>query len=119
MFVFQFIRYYIRLMKYYLLLAIFFAAACNSEANNQQQLQLANLEGQLPKAEQDLLEAKKKQLSFLKLGRDKSEDQRKRFLDSLYASDGYKQLRLSYKQDRVDSIKKAIAAQKERMQQAK
>lgn len=117
MFVFQFIRYYIRLMKYYLLLAIFFAAACNSEANNQQQL--ANLEGQLPQAEQDLLEAKKKQLSFLKLGRDKSEDQRKRFLDSLYASDGYKQLRLSYKQDRVDSIKKAIAAQKERMQQAK
>ena len=105
-------------MKYYLLLAIFFAAACNSEADKQQQ-QLANLEGQLPQAEQDLLEAKKKQLTFLKLGRDKSEDQRKRFLDSLYASDGYKQLRLSYKQDRVDSIKKAIAAQKEMMQQAK
>src|SRR6478752_9857058 len=110
MFVFQFIRYYFRIMKYYLLLAIFFAAACNSEADKQQQ-QLANLEGQLPQAEQDLLEAKKKQLTFLKLGRDKSEDQRKRFLDSLYASDGYKQLRLSYKQDRVDSIKKAIAAQ--------
>lgn len=118
MFAILFFPYYFRIMKYYFLFVFFFVLACNSDENKPSQ-QLTNLEAQLPKAEQDLREAKKKQLYFLKLGRDKTEGQRKRFLDSLYASDGYKQLRLNYKQDRVDSIKKAIAAQKENTQLAK
>ncbi|HYH15077.1 MAG TPA: hypothetical protein VD794_07655 [Flavisolibacter sp.] len=105
-------------MKYYLILALIFVLACNSEQDKLQQ-QLNNLEAQLPQAEADLKEAKKKHLSFLKSVSDKSVAQRKRFLDSLYASAGYKQLRLAYKEDRIDSIKKAIADQKEKIQHAK